>query len=236
MRSDAAASTTTSARIERGTARRRLLDAAVDVIRAQGYAATTVDDLCEAAGVTKGAFFHHFATKDELAVAAAGHWSETTGAMFEHAPFHDAPTPTERVLAYVDFRASRSTGPLESFTCLVGTMTQEAYATSPEIRHACAESIFGHASTLHADLDAALTDDARSDGVTASSVARHAQAVLQGSFVLAKAADDPSIVADSLAHLRRYLTSILDPDATDPTGTDHTAIDPATTDPGGAAS
>lgn len=46
------------------------LDLEVDVIRAQGLHATTVDDLCAAAGVTKGAFFHHFATKEALAVAA----------------------------------------------------------------------------------------------------------------------------------------------------------------------
>ena len=67
---------------ERGDARTRLLEAGRDVIRAQGYSATTVDDLCKAAGVTKGAFFHHFASKEALAIAAAGYWSDTTGAFF----------------------------------------------------------------------------------------------------------------------------------------------------------
>ena len=57
-------------------ARTKLLDAAIDVIRAQGYCATTVDDLCRAAGVTKGAFFHHFTSKDAMAVAAAQHWTQ----------------------------------------------------------------------------------------------------------------------------------------------------------------
>ena len=57
---------------KRGEGRARLLDAALTVIRAKGYADTTVDELCRAAGVTKGAFFHHFRSKEELAVAAAG--------------------------------------------------------------------------------------------------------------------------------------------------------------------
>ena len=57
---------------DQGTARRKLLDSALRLIRAQGYSATSVDDLCAAAGVTKGAFFHHFKSKEELGVAAAG--------------------------------------------------------------------------------------------------------------------------------------------------------------------
>ena len=68
-------------RVARGTARARLLDAAVQVIRTKGLSATSVDDLCTAAGVTKGAFFHHFESKQALAVAAAEHWSLTTGAL-----------------------------------------------------------------------------------------------------------------------------------------------------------
>ena len=55
---------------ERGDARTRLLDAARDVIRAKGFAGTSVDDLCRAADVTKGAFFHNFGSKDALGVAA----------------------------------------------------------------------------------------------------------------------------------------------------------------------
>src|SRR5207302_7493676 len=45
-------------------ARTRLLDAALSVIRARGYSATSVDELCAAAVFTKGAFFHHFKSKD----------------------------------------------------------------------------------------------------------------------------------------------------------------------------
>jgi AcrR family transcriptional regulator len=52
-------------------ARQKLLDATLALIRKKGYSSTSVDELCAQAGVTKGAFFHHFKSKDALAIAAA---------------------------------------------------------------------------------------------------------------------------------------------------------------------
>ena len=78
--------------------KRKLLDAALHVIRAQGYAGTSVDDICREAGVTNGSFFHHFKSKDELAVAATQHWTAVTGYLFSSAPFRSIADPRERVL------------------------------------------------------------------------------------------------------------------------------------------
>ena len=103
-------------------ARRKLLDAAVKLIRANGYSATTVDELCAEAGVAKGSFFHHFENKEALGVAAADYWSETTGALFAAAPYHQHEDPLDRVLGYIDFRKAIIAGAVPEFTCLVGTM------------------------------------------------------------------------------------------------------------------
>jgi TetR/AcrR family transcriptional repressor of nem operon len=186
-------------------ARAKLLEAAVTRVRAQGYAATSVDELCRAAGVTKGAFFHHFKSKDDLAVAAAHHWSETTGALFASAPYHDHADPLDRVLAYIDFRTALIEGAPSDFTCLVGTMVQEAFAANDDIRAACEASIFGHAATLEADIDAARKKYKIKGDWTAQSLALHTQAVLQGAFILAKARGGPEIAREMAAHLRRYV-------------------------------
>ena len=190
---------------ERGDARKRLLEAARALIRAQGFAATSVDQLCKEAGVTKGAFFHQFGSKDALGVAAADYWTDTTSAFFKTAPYHSPSDPLDRVLAYIDFRKSIIAGTLPEFTCLVGTMAQEVYASAPAIRDACARSIFGHAKTLETDISAAMKARGIRSDWTAASLARHMQTVIQGAFVLAKAADDPNVVRESLDHLKRYV-------------------------------
>ena len=187
-------------------ARTRLLDAALKVVRERGYSATTVDELCKTAGVTKGAFFHHFKSKDELGVAAARHWASVTSAMFAAAPYHAPDDPLERVLAYVDFRKQMLKGDLPDFTCFVGTTLQETYATHPDIRAACFDSIAGHAGTLVADIEGAITKYPPAIAINAQSLALHTQAVLQGAFILAKGGQDSALAAASVDHLRNYIS------------------------------
>jgi len=203
---------------DRGDARTRLLTAAVDIIRAKGFAATSVDDLCRAAGVTKGAFFHHFASKEALGVAAAGHWAETTTAFFAAAPYHAPADPLDRVLAYVAFRRAIVSEDITDSSCLVGTMVQEVHASAPAIRDACAASIFGHAATLEADIRQAMAERGLVVDWTAESLARQTQAVIQGALVLAKAGDDPALARDSLDHLDRYIRLLFGVAAPVPSG------------------
>ena len=182
-----------------------MLDAARDAIRAKGFAAASVDEIRQAAAVTKGAFFHHFKSKEVLGVAAAEQWAEDAAAFFSAAPYHRPDDPLDRVLAYVAFRKAIITDDLAACSCLVGTMVQEVYAVSPAIRDACGASIFGHAATLEADIEAARAARGVSGGWTAESLARHTQTVIQGAFVLAKAGNDAALARESVDHLDRYI-------------------------------
>jgi TetR/AcrR family transcriptional repressor of nem operon len=192
-------------RLASGGARGKLLDAAISIIREKGYAATSVEELCAWAGVTKGAFFHHFPTKDSLAVAAANHWSDLSGAVFAAAPYHRFGDPLDRVLGYLDFRRAMLRGDVAEFTCLAGTMVQEAYGTHPDIRQACDASIDRHAATVESDIADAMKLHHIRATWTAEGLALHMQAVLQGAFILAKAKGNSAVVEASIAHLRRYV-------------------------------
>jgi TetR/AcrR family transcriptional repressor of nem operon len=191
---------------EKPSAKVRILEAAVTAIRAKGYAASTVDDLCAAAGVTKGAFFHHFPTKDALGLAAAGYWAERTRAKFEAAPFHDLAEPLDRVLGYLDFRRAQLAGRVAEFSCLAGTLVQETYATHPALREACERTMLGHAALIEADIAEAMHRRGLTRaGWTARSLSLHIQSVLQGGIILAKATGTADAAVQSIDHLRRHV-------------------------------
>jgi TetR/AcrR family transcriptional repressor of nem operon len=183
----------------------RLLDATLKVVRAKGYSAARIDDVCAEAGLTKGSFFHHFSSKEDLALAAVAHWGAQTTEFFTEAPYHAPDDPLDRLLAYVAFRKAILTGELPEFTCFVGTIVQEAYLTHPEINAACENAITAHARTLEANIRDAMRKYRVRANVTAESLALHIQAVIQGGFILAKAKGSAAAAAESFDHLRRYL-------------------------------
>lgn len=190
---------------KRVPSRDRILNAALKLVRQKGYGATRVDDLCAEAGVTKGAFFHHFPDKEAMGVAAAHHWSAVTGGLFATAPYHQPEDPLERVIGYIDFRIAILAGEPAEFTCFAGTTLQEMHEQSPAIRAACADSIFGHAATLVPDITAAKAARRPDAEWTPESLAQFTQAALQGAFILAKGTGEAKTAIAMAQHLRRYV-------------------------------
>src|SRR5277367_5926926 len=89
--------------------KRKLVDAGVSLMRRQGFNATTVDDICWAAGVTKGGFFHYFKSKEDIAKAAVVRFHEGKRRDLDNAPFRKLADPLDRVYGRLDF-AKESTG------------------------------------------------------------------------------------------------------------------------------
>ena len=190
--------------------RTRFLDAALRLLRQKGYASTRVDDLCEATGLTKGAFFHHFKSKEALALAAADHFQTTADAAFAGAPYQDISDPKERLLGYVDFRIAILEGDLPDVSCLLGMIVQEAYETHPALSAACGSHIEAHAASLTETIEDAREQYAPGATWDADGLTFHIQGVIQGAFVLAKAQGSLDVAVESLQHLRRYLDLVFD--------------------------
>jgi TetR/AcrR family transcriptional repressor of nem operon len=186
-----------------------LLDAAVSAIRHRGYAGASVDEICRAAGVSKGAFFHHFRSKDDLAAAAAAHFSGYADQLLFAAPALQVDDPRQRVLAYLRLRREILRGKPGDFTCLLGTIVQEAHESHPDLARLCGEHIFTHAGRIEAMLADAKTLYAPDADWSPKTLALFTQAALQGAFVLAKAGGGPEMATHCVDHLIDYVERLL---------------------------
>ncbi len=80
--------------------RERVLDAAVDLFARQGYDATSVAQVIDRAGSTKGGFYHHFASKEALLFEVYG---DLIASQLEHlaAILAERVTPAETLRAII---------------------------------------------------------------------------------------------------------------------------------------
>jgi TetR/AcrR family transcriptional repressor of nem operon len=186
--------------------KRKLLDAGVSLMRERGFNATTVDDICTQAGVTKGGFFHYFKSKDDLAAAAVVRFYEMRALQSAEAPFRSMSDPLERVFGRLDFARQSYVGP-KGVTkgCLIGMFAQELSFTNAQLRTICQDRFDQTARDFEADLAQAKALYAPRAAFDPKSLATLYVSIVQGSLMLAKASESNRVLNENIEQFRSYL-------------------------------
>ncbi|MBI5782605.1 MAG: TetR/AcrR family transcriptional regulator [Gammaproteobacteria bacterium] len=192
--------------------KQKLLDAAVQLMLAKGFPATTLDEICEAAGVTKGSFFHYFADKEEIGAAVLDHFMAGRMQSVQGAPFHRLSDPLKRVYGYLDFMIKLARDSSAMPSCLLGNFAQDLSDTHPRLRAQCGRHFDQWAQMMKRDLDQAKVMYAPKAVLDTLSLADHCIAVLEGALILAKARQDRKVIEKQLRHLRSYLQGLFESD------------------------
>lgn len=187
----------------------KLLDAAIAAVRRRGYAGTTVDDICRAAGVSKGAFFHHFRSKEDLGAAAAKRFNAGADTLLFGAPFMALSDPRERLLGYLQMRREIIQGGPADFCCYLGTIVQETHDSHPDLTATCGAEMFAHVGRLETMAAEAKAIYAPGADWNPRTLALFIQASLQGAFVLAKAGGGAEMAAQCVDHLIDHVRGLL---------------------------
>ena len=188
----------------------KLLDAAQQLMLAKGFPATTVDEICEAAGFTKGSFFHYFESKEHLGKEVLDRFYGSLQQRIQQGSFRKKSDPLQRVYGYVDRFIEMSRNPELPSDCLLGNFTQELADTHPDIRLLCAQRFAEWAAFFKQDLDEAKAQYAPKASFDTQSLAEYLIAVLQGSRILAKAKQDKGVLEQNLQHFKRYLKNLFE--------------------------
>lgn len=190
--------------------KRRLVDAGVALMRARGFNATSLDDICKAAEVTKGGFFHYFKSKDEVAKAAIIEFAKERAKTYREAPFRRLGDPLDRVFGRLDFAIESAKSGRLTKGCLIGTLAQEMAFTNPAIRDVCWDSFQETTGDFEKDLTEAKAKYAPKASFDPGKLASLYVVAMQGSLLLAKTGESNKVTTDSLEQLRHYIEMLFD--------------------------
>lgn len=189
--------------------RTQIMDAAQDLILEQGFAGTTVDRILEGVGVTKGAFFHHFRSKQELAHALVERFAaadrEVLVTTMERAE-RLSRDPVQQLLIFVGLleeSASELTDPHPG--CLFASYCYEAQLFDEAIHGIIRESLLLWRERLGRKLRAAIASSPPRTAADPEDIADLLTVVAEGSFILSRSLKDPAVVARQFHQYRLYL-------------------------------
>jgi len=180
------------------TARDRLIDAAEAEMLAKGYPATTVDDICARAGVSKGSFYHFFSTKEELGLATLEAFFNRNLKVVQAAPA--ATLPREQAVALLDHLLA-SAGRMWGGGCLLGSFALDLAETNPRI----AAEVSARFRAMAGLLAAGFAPLARGTAVSGEALAEQFIVAVEGGLVLARAHGDWGYVERALARFRQQV-------------------------------
>jgi TetR/AcrR family transcriptional repressor of nem operon len=198
-----------------GTATRsRILDAAEALVLDKGFAGTSVDDVIAAAETTKGGFFHHFPTKQELAHALVERYvaadMELLDSLLEQAE-QESDDPLDQLLHFVSLQDVTAELDGETPGCLYASFCYEQELVDETTRDLIAEAMLAWRTRTRAKLDEVAARYPPRVPVDLDALADQGLAVYEGTFILSRALDEPELLRGQLRHFRTYLELLFRP-------------------------
>jgi TetR/AcrR family transcriptional repressor of nem operon len=188
----------------------RILDAAQEQVLRRGFAGTSVDAIQEAAGVSRGTFFYHFPSKDDLArTLIERHAEQDRDLVEEHLARAEAlaSDPLQQALVFLGLweELFRETGAGEA-GCLFASFSYEAGLFDDRTQELILGSMEHWRSALGGKLKEAMArHGCRVRDTDPYLIADVGYGVLQGAFIFGRTLSDPTIM---VKHLRQYRTFV----------------------------
>ena len=189
--------------------RTQIMDAAQELILSHGFAATSVDGLLERIGLTKGAFFHHFRSKDELAQALIERFAEQDAALLESTMERAerlARDPLQQVLVFVALLEELIAGaPSGNPGCLYASYAYEAGLFGERTHAVIREGMLRWRERIADKLRPAARHTPPRVAFDPDEAADMLLVVIEGAYVMSRELADPLLIVRQLRHYRNYL-------------------------------
>jgi TetR/AcrR family transcriptional regulator, transcriptional repressor for nem operon len=182
----------------------RILAGAKELFLSRGYAATTVEAICEKAELTKGSLYYFFDSKEELGLAVLD-WSLRRGVqMLANGPHARIVDPVERAFAFLE-HLEKCSPELWSGGCLLGSFAVELADTNSRMQQAVA-GMFQALADEFAEQVRPIATQCRGKQ---SELAEALLGTVEGSIILAKAHRDPTRIPRAIRAFRHSLATLI---------------------------
>lgn len=188
--------------------KQKLLDVSKQLMMAKGYNATTVEEICKLAEVTKGAFFYYFKTKEALGVSVLKDYWQTRQRQFADTGWMIDDDPRQQIQSFLEAVAEIFASDPNGYTCLAGSFTQELATTNPLFRQQVSELFDEWTAQIKPILRAAKDLAPSQDEIDIDVLADHIVTVVEGALILALARQDRSVIFKQVGMLNSHIQSL----------------------------
>lgn len=185
--------------------KQKLLEISKQQMMSKGYNATTIDEICTIAEVTKGAFFYYFKTKEDLGINVLNHYWQGRQQQFAESDWIDAEQPLHKIQRFLEVVADVFTNDPDGATCLAGSFTQELVETHPQFRELVSGLFEEWAQQIKPALYAAKYAAPIPSAIDVEVLADYIVGVIEGALILAHARNDRTVIARHLTMLNDHL-------------------------------
>ena len=188
--------------------RDKILTETKNLVFCNGFSGTSIDQILDKTGITKGAFFYHFKTKNALAKAlietyAKEDMSHLESALQETESLKE--TPLKRLLQFVQMFIDMMRSLEEPPSCLYASYSYESNQFDQETLDIVSDSILEWRNTFTELLNNVLAENTPKKDIDVQSLSDQFVVIFEGAFVVSKALNDSDITAKQLQHLKNYL-------------------------------
>jgi len=188
--------------------KQKLVDATVRLMLRQGFTATTVDEICAEARLTKGSFFHYFETKDAIGHAALDFFAQMGTDLYSAAWKDPNLDPLEQLHRIFEIMIGFNKSPDEPCLCMVGMMSQEMALRNPAMREACKKHLTNWTDMVARMLSAAKKLYPPAIDFDSEKVAWFLNSLWQGSMLIGKTRQSPEMIIANIEHARLYVDGL----------------------------
>jgi TetR/AcrR family transcriptional repressor of nem operon len=187
--------------------RAKILAESKTLVFENGFSGTSIDQILARTGITKGAFFYHFKTKNALAQALIeefarddiGHMQEALQKIGE---LHS--DPLDRLLQFIQEFVDLMSDIEDPPSCLYASYTYEPSQFEPEILEFISETLLTWRKTFEQLLENVLKEYNTKVEVDIAALSNLFTVIFEGSYVVSKALNDPALISGQLKELKNY--------------------------------